>query len=84
MVTEGGGDGQTPRIQRLHETMKNDLQRKSLQIQRMIMMYREKIKPKPRSDKWDHIENQPIKSKVVLAANTPKSSLLLHNLADSK
>jgi len=35
--------------------MENDLQRKSLQIQRMILMYREKIKPKPRSDKWDHI-----------------------------
>lgn len=47
-------------------------------------MYREKIKPKPRSDKWHHIENQPIRTKVVLAANTPKSSLLLHNLGDSK
>jgi hypothetical protein len=55
-----------------------------VQIQKMIQMYREKIKPKPRSDKWLHIENQPIRTKVVLAANTPKSSLLLHNLADSK
>jgi hypothetical protein len=48
------------------------------------MMYREKIKPKPKSDKWHEIENQPLKCKVILAANTPKSSLLLHKLGESK
>lgn len=47
-------------------------------------MYREKIKPKPRSDKWLHLESQEIKSKVVFAANTPRSSLIMNKLADSK